>query len=103
VRKVGMALGLDKSIFERIPFPGPALAARVIGEATPQRIVLVRKATAIVEEELKQVKAFQYMASLHDDRVTGMRAGKRDFGFHQIEVRRWDSLDARKAAPTRLP
>jgi GMP synthase (glutamine-hydrolysing) len=46
--------------------------------------------------------AFQYMAILHDDRVTGMRDGKRDFG-HQIEVRCWDSIDARTATPTRLP
>ena len=42
------------------------------------------------------------MAILHEDRVTGMRAGKRDFGF-QIEIRCWDSIDARKATPTRLP
>ena len=102
VRKVGMALGLQKSLFDRIPFPGPALAARVIGEVTPMKIALVRKATVIVEEELKKVKAFQYMAILHEDRVTGMRAGKRDFGL-QIEIRCWDSIDARKATPTRLP
>ena len=43
VRKVGMALGLQKSLFDRIPFPGPALAARVIGEVTPMKIALVRK------------------------------------------------------------
>jgi GMP synthase (glutamine-hydrolysing) len=102
VRKIGMALGLPKSTFARIPFPGPALAARVIGEVTPKNVELVRKATEIVEEELKKVKAFQYMAILHEDRVTGMRAGKRDFGF-QIEVRCWDSVDARKATPTHLP
>jgi GMP synthase (glutamine-hydrolysing) len=42
------------------------------------------------------------MAILHDDRVTGMRDGKRDFG-RQIEVRCWDSVDARTATPTRLP
>ena len=101
VRKVGMALGLQKSLFDRIPFPGPALAARVIGEVTPMKIALVRKATVIVEEELGKTKAFQYMAILHEDRVTGMRAGKRDFGL-QIEVRCWNSVDARKASPTRL-
>ena len=42
------------------------------------------------------------MAILHEDRVTGMRDGKRDFGL-QIEVRCWDSVDARVASPTRLP
>jgi len=51
---------------------------------------------------LKGQGAFQYMAILHEDRVTGMKDGKRDFG-QQIEVRCWDSLDARTATPTRLP
>lgn len=102
VRKLGKALGLPAALFERIPFPGPALAARVIGEATPERIETVRKATVIVEKLLQDRKAFQYMAILHEDRVTGMRDGKRDFGL-QIELRCWDSIDARTAKPTRLP
>lgn len=101
VRKVGRALGLPAAIFNRIPFPGPALAARVIGEVTPEKIRLVRKATAVTEEELGSVKAFQYMAILHEDRVTGIRSGKRRFGF-QIEIRCWDSVDARVAQPTRV-
>jgi GMP synthase (glutamine-hydrolysing) len=101
VRKVGRALGLPSETFERIPFPGPALSARVIGEATPERIETVRKATAVVERLLQGSGAFQYLAILHEDRVTGMRKGKRDFG-QQIEVRCWDSLDARTATPTRL-
>ncbi|MCX8038174.1 MAG: asparagine synthase-related protein [Candidatus Sumerlaeia bacterium] len=102
VRMVGRALGLPAETFKRIPFPGPALAARVIGEATPERIAIVRKATAIVERLLAKTGAFQYMAILHEDRVTGMRDGRRQFG-QQIEVRCWDSVDARKATPTRLP
>jgi GMP synthase (glutamine-hydrolysing) len=73
----------------------------VIGEATPERIEIVRKATVVVEQLLKATGAFQYMAILHEDRVTGMREGKRDFG-QQIEVRCWDSVDARTAIPTRL-
>jgi GMP synthase (glutamine-hydrolysing) len=101
VRKVGKSLGLPDIIFNRPPFPGPALAARVIGEVTPENIAVVRKATAIVEKSLSGTKAFQVMAILHRDRVTGMRDGKRDFGF-QIEVRCWDSVDAREARPTRL-
>jgi GMP synthase (glutamine-hydrolysing) len=102
VRKVGKALGLPAEQFERIPFPGPALSARVIGEVTPKRIETVRKATAVVERLLKGTGAFQYMAILHKDRVTGMREGKRDFG-QQIEVRCWNSVDARTATPTKLP
>jgi GMP synthase (glutamine-hydrolysing) len=102
VRKVGKALGLPQSSFKRIPFPGPALSARVIGEVTPDRIETVRKATTIVEKKLVNTGAFQYMAILHNDRVTGMRDGKRDFG-QQIEVRCWESVDARTATPTKLP
>lgn len=102
VRMTGRALGLPEEMFNRIPFPGPALAARIIGEVTQEKLDTVRKATAIVEKRLAGRGAFQYMAILHDDRVTGMRDGKRDFG-RQIEVRCWDSLDARTATPTRLP
>jgi len=102
VRKLGRSLGLPAELFKRIPFPGPALSARVIGEVTPERIETVRRATSVVERILKSQKVFQYMAILHADRVTGMRDGKRDFG-QQIEVRCWDSLDARTATPTRLP
>jgi GMP synthase (glutamine-hydrolysing) len=102
VRKVAAALKLPESVSNRKPFPGPALAARVIGEVTPERIETVRRATVIVEAELSHTEAFQYMAILHQDRVTGMRDGKREFGL-QIEIRCWDSVDARTAAPTRLP
>ncbi len=102
VRKVAQALKLPKVMYNRMPFPGPALSARVIGEATPERIRIVRLATRITEEELQDIPAFQYMAILHQDRVTGMRDGKRDFGL-QIEIRCWDSVDARIAKPTRLP
>jgi GMP synthase (glutamine-hydrolysing) len=102
VRAVARALGLPTEISERPPFPGPALAARVIGEATPERIEMVRKATRIVEEELADTGAFQYLAILHEDMVTGIRDGKRDFG-RQIEVRCWESTDAVTATPTELP
>jgi GMP synthase (glutamine-hydrolysing) len=101
VRKVGQALGLSSEVFARIPFPGPALSARVIGEATPERIETVRKATVVVERILAGTGAFQYLAILHEDRVTGMIDGKREFG-RQIEVRCWDSVDARTATPTKL-
>jgi GMP synthase (glutamine-hydrolysing) len=102
VRKVAQALGLPPSIYARMPFPGPALAARVIGEATAERLELVRKATAITEAALSTTGAFQYMAILHEDRVTGMRDGRRQFGG-QIEIRCWESIDARVAQPMRLP
>lgn len=102
VREVAKTLGLPEEIYNRMPFPGPALTARVIGEVTPERIETVRKATEIVEEELANTNAFQYFAVLHANKVTGMREGKRDYGS-QIEVRCWDSKDAVTALPSRLP
>lgn len=102
VRLVAKALGLPDEITNRPPFPGPALAARVIGEVTPERVEIARAATAIVEEELATSGAFQYLAILHEDRVTGLRDNRREYG-RQIEVRCWDSQDARTATPTRLP
>ena len=101
VRKIARALGLPEELYNRPPFPGPALSARVIGEVTPERIETVRKATKIVEEELSHTGAFQYLAILHQDRVTGVREGKRDFGL-QIELRCWESKDALIGTPTRL-
>jgi len=102
VRVMARALGLPAQLSERPPFPGPALCARVIGEVTPARIATVRQATAIVEEELADTGAFQYLAILHEDLVTGLRDGGRDFG-QQIEVRCWESADAVTASPTELP
>lgn len=101
VREVAKALGLPKEICNRPPFPGPALATRILGEVTPERVETVKKATRIVEEELSDSGAFQYMAILHEDKVTGVRNGERDYGF-QIEVRCWDSQDATIGSPTRL-
>ena len=101
VKKVAEGLGMPRAVFNRMPFPGPALAARVIGEVTPEKIKIVRTATTITEDELSSTGAFQYMAILHQDRVTGMRNGKRDFGL-QIEIRCWDSVDARTATPTQV-
>ncbi len=101
VRLLAKTLGLPEKMYNRPPFPGPALAARIIGEVTPERVEVVRAATYIVEEELAQTWAFQYLAILHEDKVTGIRDGKRDFGL-QIEVRCWESSDAKTGSPTRL-
>lgn len=102
VRKVAKYLGLPREIYDKQPFPGPALAARVIGEVTPEKIEIIRKATAIVEQELESFDIFQCLAILHEDKVTGIRNGRRYFG-NQIEIRCWESEDAVTGKPTRLP
>jgi GMP synthase (glutamine-hydrolysing) len=102
VREVGKLLGLPDEVVKRIPFPGPALAARIVGEVTEARLATVRAATAIVEEELKSTGAFQYLAVLLNDYATGIRNGKREFG-QIIVVRCIDSVDAREATARELP
>jgi len=102
VREVGRLLGMPDSVVRRIPFPGPALAARVVGEVTEERLATVRAATSIVEEELGVTGAFQYFAVLLSDYATGIRDGRREFG-QIIVVRCIDSLDAREATVRELP
>jgi len=102
VRRVAKLLGLPKSTYQRMPFPGPALAARVIGEAKPERIAIIRKATEVVEKELKNTGAFQYFPVLMEDKATGLRNNKREFG-NIIIIRCVESKDARVATPTKIP
>ncbi|KPK57742.1 MAG: ExsB family transcriptional regulator [Planctomycetes bacterium SM23_32] len=102
VREVARVLGLPEEMSERMPFPGPALATRIVGEVNEDRLATVRAATAIVEEELAGTDAFQYMAVLLNDRATGIREGKREFG-EIIVLRCIHSVDAREATPVRLP
>ena len=102
VRELARALGLPPQIADRIPFPGPALATRIVGEVTAERLDTVRAATAIVEEELGDTDAFQYLAVLLQDRATGIRDGRREFG-QIVVVRCLDSRDARTATSVDLP
>ena len=102
VRAVASAFRLPAEITKRIPFPGPALATRIVGEVTGEKLKIVRAATSIVEEELRNSNAFQYMAVLLNDYATGIRNNKREFG-RIIVVRCINSIDARAATITRLP
>jgi len=101
VREVAKLMGLPTEISQRIPFPGPALATRIVGEVTPDRLRTVRAATSIVEDELLDSGAFQYMAVLLSDRATGIRDNKREFG-QIIVIRCIESTDARTATVTQL-
>jgi len=103
VRKVGRAVGLPRSFSERMPFPGPGLATRCLGEVTPKRVAIVRKACKIVEDATKDRNAFQCFAVLLADKATGLKAnGKRALG-DIVAVRCVQSKDAMTATPTKLP
>ena len=102
VREVARLLGLPPGLARRMPFPGPALATRIVGEVTEERLATVRAATAIVEEELAGMNVFQYLAVFLNDKATGIRDGKREFG-QIIVVRCVDSVDARIATAVEVP
>jgi GMP synthase (glutamine-hydrolysing) len=102
VRKVARKLGLPQEISERMPFPGPALSLRVLGEVTPERVAIVRKATEIVEEETKGLATFQNFAVLHHDMATGIKMGQRVYG-NIITVRIVESEDAVTAKAAQVP
>jgi len=102
VRNVARELGLPEEIYQRMPFPGPGLATRVVGEVNPQRVEMVRKANRIVEEETKELKPFQAFAVLMNDRATGTVGGKRVFGNIMV-VRSVESKNAMTASVSRIP
>jgi len=102
VRALAAELGLPPSITQRMPFPGPGLSVRVRGEVTRERVEIVRRATAIVEELLTPFHPFQAFAVLLSDRATGILNGKRAFG-QIIGVRAVASRDAMTAEPLRVP
>ena len=102
VRKVARELGLPKEISERMPFPGPALSLRVLGEVTPEKIAIVRKATQIVEKETLSLGTFQNFAVLHNDKATGIKDGKRVYG-NIITIRVVVSEDAVTAKAKEIP
>lgn len=102
VRAVAKELGMTNEA-KRRPFPGPALAVRVVGEVTPERVALVRKATAIVEEETKNIPCFQAFAILMNDKATGITKDlKRKYG-ELVVVRVIQSKDATKAKSVAVP
>ncbi len=102
VREVARSLGLPSEISEQMPFPGPGLSIRVVGEVTPERIEIVRRATRIVEEELKNIDCFQAFAVLLSDKATGIKDGKRVYG-NIIVIRVVDSRDALTAKAKEIP
>ncbi|MDH7517603.1 MAG: glutamine-hydrolyzing GMP synthase [Candidatus Thermoplasmatota archaeon] len=107
VRKVAKALNLPVS--ERQPFPGPGLAIRIIGEATPERTEIVREACDIVEKEIESAvekglmeKPWQYFAVLLPVKSVGVHGDKRAYG-NVIAVRAVQSVDAMTCTFSKIP
>jgi GMP synthase (glutamine-hydrolysing) len=107
VRAVGAELGLDERLVWRQPFPGPGLAIRVVGgEATKQRLDLLRDADAILQDEIRRAglyrELWQSFCVLPDVRTVGVQGDERTYGA-VIVIRAVTSDDAMTADWARLP
>ncbi|OGE37955.1 glutamine-hydrolyzing GMP synthase [Candidatus Daviesbacteria bacterium RIFCSPLOWO2_01_FULL_39_12] len=102
VRIIGEILGLPKSITQRQPFPGPGLAVRIIGEVTAEKLKILRKADAIVQEGLKDIKLWQAFAVFTGIKTTGVRGDQRAYG-ETIAIRAIEAKDAMSANFAHLP
>jgi GMP synthase (glutamine-hydrolysing) len=106
VRRIGAELGLPREMLTKQPFPGPGLAVRVLGEVTPDKLVLAREADAIVVEEIRRAglyeKTWQAFAVLLPVRSVGIMGDERSYGW-TVAVRVVESEDAMTADWSRLP
>ncbi len=106
VRRVGEELGLPERMVWRQPFPGPGLAIRIIGEVTEERLAILRRADAILLEEVRRADLYrdvwQSFAVLPAIRWVGVQGDERTYAY-PVVIRAVTSEDAMTADWARLP
>jgi GMP synthase (glutamine-hydrolysing) len=106
VRRVGEELGMPERMVWRQPFPGPGLAIRIIGDVTEERLVTLREADAILQDEVRRAglyrELWQSFCVLPAIRTVGVQGDSRTYGY-PIAIRAVTSEDAMTADWARLP
>jgi len=107
VREIAKSLEIPDALVHRQPFPGPGLAVRIIGEASPARADLLRKADKIVTEEIEnhqdlEAALWQYFPVLTNIRSTGVKGDTRAYGS-VLAIRVVESREAMTARFARIP
>jgi GMP synthase (glutamine-hydrolysing) len=106
VRKVAKMLDLPMALVNRQPFPGPGVAVRIIGELTPEKVSIAKRADAIVRQEIEknhlEEKLWQYFAVLTDTKATGVKGDSRSYGY-VVAVRAAESQEAMTANFAQIP
>jgi GMP synthase (glutamine-hydrolysing) len=106
VRQVGLELGMPDRMVWRQPFPGPGLAIRIIGDVTEERLAILRRADAVLQEEIRAAdwyrRLWQSFAVLPAVRSVGVMGDARTYDY-PIVIRAVTSEDAMTADWARLP
>ena len=106
VRRIGVELGLPRSLVQRHPFPGPGLGVRILGPVRKEFADLLRRADEIYVGELRSQglydKVSQAFAVFMPVKSVGVMGDGRRYDY-VVALRAVETVDFMTAAWARLP